>query len=304
MPVISLPLQLGTPYITTTFGAVYIGMMVGGMLYGLTIYQAYRYYTLYPNDRFGLKTYSHFIRAEFVHLDIVTARLLETTHSILWAIVGYHYLVVGVFDTLGIHHARWSIRSTILATGFTVVISQAFYAHRGVNGDLIGLLYGGEVGGVKAFTSVRLLSDFENIRWTTSVAYGLSVLSDALLAGALVFVLRRSRTGSRKADTVLDTLMKYTISTGLLTSLFSLLAFIFAIILPGNFIYAALSIVTAKLYANSVFAVVNSRQFIGQKLLADDFTIAHAQDNVDVEQPLEWRVYQPTTSSIAESIVA
>ncbi|KAI0656145.1 hypothetical protein C8Q70DRAFT_395455 [Cubamyces menziesii] len=41
-----------------------------------------------------------------------------------------------------------------------------------------------------------------------------------------------------------------------------MLAFIFAIVLPGNLIYAGFSIIGTKLYANSVLAVLNSRNSI------------------------------------------
>ncbi len=35
-------------------------------------------------------------------------------------------------------------------------------------------------------------------KWLISVAYGLAVASDIILTGALVFVLQRSRTGSKR----------------------------------------------------------------------------------------------------------
>ncbi|KAI0628330.1 hypothetical protein C8Q77DRAFT_1162324 [Trametes polyzona] len=301
---ISIPESLGIPSIPSTIGAVYIGMVVGVMLYGLTVYQAYKYYTLYPKDRLGLKLY------------ITVILLLESFHTVLWTIVCYHYLVTEIFDILTILNAHWSVRLTVLVTGFTVFISQTFYAHRvyyigphyrwlvipAVVSMVTGITFA-IIAGIKAFTSMRLITDFKSISWLVSVAYGFSVASDAILAGALVFVLQRSRTGSKRTDTVLDALIKYTINTGLLTSVFSLLVFIFAIILPGNLVYAAISIVTAKLYANSVFAVVNSRKSIGDKFLVDDFTTMQPRVEVDIEQSLVWNVQQRTTGRVTDSII-
>ncbi|KAI0656158.1 hypothetical protein C8Q70DRAFT_1015449 [Cubamyces menziesii] len=110
-------------------------------------------------------------------------------------------------------------------------------------------------------------------QWMVSVAYGFSVASDIILAGILVFTLLRIRRESkvRSTRTVLNTLIIYTINTGLLTSIVSFFAFLFAIVMRGNFIYAGISIVGAKLYANSVLALLNSRRYLHDRL-QDDFS--------------------------------
>ncbi|KAI0824339.1 hypothetical protein BC628DRAFT_1378941 [Trametes gibbosa] len=130
----------------------------------------------------------------------------------------------------------------------------------------------GIAAGIYAVISTPSILEFYHISWLFSVAYGLVGVTDILLAGMLVYVLQQSRTGSRRADGVLDTLIIYTINTGLLTSLCSILAFVFALILPGNLIYAGLSIIGTKLYANSVLAMLNSRREINNRFL-DDFTL-------------------------------
>ncbi|KAH9884531.1 hypothetical protein C8Q73DRAFT_818634 [Cubamyces lactineus] len=130
--------------------------------------------------------------------------------------------------------------------------------------------------GIEAFRETSTVADFQRLNWLVAASYGLASVTDLTLAGTLVFVLHKSRTGSKRTDTILDTLIKYTINTGVLTSLF---AFIFAIILPGNLIYAGISIVGTKLYANSVLAVasvdhrLNSRRDLGNRF-DDDFASA------------------------------
>ncbi|KAL1940999.1 hypothetical protein VTO73DRAFT_7635 [Trametes versicolor] len=301
----SLPETLGLPSFDSTIGAVFLGLVVGIMLYGLTVYQAYKYYTVYPNDRIGLK----------VFITVILA--FETFHSALWIVVSYHYLITEAFNVIGLLDAHWSVRLTVLTTGFTVFISQTFYAHRvyhvgpryyrwlaipAVISMCTGLSFA-IAAGVKAYTTTKYITDFKRVSWLVSVAYGFAVASDVILTGALVFVLQRSRTGSKRSNTVLDILIKYTINTGLLTSIFSVLVFIFAIILPGNLVYAGVSIVGAKLYANSVLAVVNSRKSIGNKFF-DDFTTqaVPAQSRRDIEESMVWNVRQPTITGMMESI--
>ncbi|KAI0656160.1 hypothetical protein C8Q70DRAFT_1057018 [Cubamyces menziesii] len=56
-----------------------------------------------------------------------------------------------------------------------------------------------------------------------------------------------------------------------LDSIVSFISFLFALLLRGNLIYAGVSIVGAKLYANSVLALLNSRKYLNNRL-QDDFT--------------------------------
>ncbi|KAL1940991.1 hypothetical protein VTO73DRAFT_7627 [Trametes versicolor] len=281
---------LGSPPYATTLGAVALGGIVGMMLYGVTVHQTYRYYRLYPNDRTLLKV---FVFVIFV---------LEAFHSLLWIIAGYHYLIAEPFNSGSLAKGHWSVRLAVIGTAFTVCTTQCFYASRIyflgpkykrlVIPALVLLVVskGFAIGesnrhdraqhttntssgaaGVSAFRFTPSIADFQSISWLVSVSYGLAGVTDVTLASTLVVVFRRSRTGSKRTDSVLDTLIIYSINTGVLTSVFSILAFIFALILPGNLIYAGLSIVGTKLYANSVLAVLNSRREINNRLM-DDFT--------------------------------
>ncbi|KAI0773045.1 hypothetical protein BD413DRAFT_311019 [Trametes elegans] len=270
---------LGLPW-WSTIGAVAAGVVVGVMLYGLTVHQAYRYFKLYPDDRFYLKTI------------VSTVLMLETFHTALWLVVGYHYLLAEAFDPDDFPRGVWSVRLTILTTALTICITQCFFAYRVFclrvqprvpsqytsRWLLIPALLFLTVSkgfafaaGIKVFNTTPRITDFQHITWLIATAYGLACVTDVTLASILVLVLRRSRTGSKRTDSVLDILIKYTINTGVLTSFCSVLAFLFAVIFPGNLIYAGISIVGTKLYANSLLAVLNSRRFINNRFL-DDFT--------------------------------
>ncbi|KAL1940998.1 hypothetical protein VTO73DRAFT_7634 [Trametes versicolor] len=270
-----------------------------------------------PSDILGLPSFDSTFGAAF--LGLVVGNI-------------YHYLITEVFNVIGLLDAHWSVRTTVLTTGIMVFISQIFYAHRVYHVGprnyrwlavpvgvfmCTGLSFG-MAAGIQVYTDVRYVTDFERFSWLVSVAYGFAVGSDIILTSALVLVLQRSRTGSKRSDTVLGILIKYTINTGLLTrcavrngsskrthspiSVVSIFAFVFTIILPGNLIYAGVSIVGAKLYANSVLAVVNSRKSIGDKFF-DDFTteVAPGQSHFDIES-MVWNVHQSTTAGTMESI--
>ncbi|PIL32180.1 hypothetical protein GSI_05425 [Ganoderma sinense ZZ0214-1] len=68
-------------------------------------------------------------------------------------------------------------------------------------------------------------------------------------------------------DSMIQTLVVYTINTGLVTSIVGMLAFIFGLIMPGNLVYFAMGIVVTKLYANSVLALLNTRRYLSNDAL-------------------------------------
>ncbi|KAI0773046.1 hypothetical protein BD413DRAFT_611970 [Trametes elegans] len=264
----SIPQLLHVPSLDSTIGAVLVGTVVGVMLYGLTVHQTYRYFKLYPADRLLLKVL------------VATILVFETVHTVLWIIVVYHYTISEAFNLPGVLLGHWAVRTTFMITSFAVLVCQIFYVCRVY---LIGFQYRwlavpavismlsgfsfGMAGGVEAFLYAHYITDFQHFSWMVSIAYGFAVLTDVILTSALVFVLHRSRTGFKRTDSMIDVLIIYTINTGLLTSVVSILAFVFALILPGNLIYAAITIVGSKLYANSVLAVLNSRRSIDDRFL-------------------------------------
>ncbi|KAI0824342.1 hypothetical protein BC628DRAFT_428045 [Trametes gibbosa] len=268
----SLSHILKVPSLDSSIGAVLLGVIVGSMLYGLTVHQTYRYFKLYPKDRLFLKVL------------VFTILVLETIHTVNWIIVTYHYTITDAFNLVSILRGHWSVQLTFVITGVAVFACQSFYVcrvflfgprYRWLVIPAVITMFGGFsfalAAGIRAFQTARYIVDLQHISWLVSIAYGFAVATDVILTGALVFVLQRARTGSKRTDSILDVLIIYTVNTGLLTSIVSVIAFAFALVIPGNLIYAAVSIVGAKLYANSVLALLNSRRSIDNHFL-DDFT--------------------------------
>ncbi|KAI0643492.1 hypothetical protein C8Q79DRAFT_1012762 [Trametes meyenii] len=204
---IDLP-PLGIPSLDSTIGSIYLGLVLGMMMYGLTVHQTYRYFKMYPSDRIYIKTL----------VTIIVA--LETMHSAIWVAFGYHYMVKEILDIAGLLRVYWLEGVATIVTAFAVVACQAFYAFRVF---FIGPGY----------------------RWLVIPAVTTMVVGLGFAIAAAII----------STNSVLDMLIIHTINTGLLTSITSILSFVFALILPGNLIYAGIGIVGAKIYANSVLAV-------------------------------------------------
>ncbi|KAI0648686.1 hypothetical protein C8Q79DRAFT_463667 [Trametes meyenii] len=106
---------------------------------------------------------------------------------------------------------------------------------------------------------------FQKLTWLISAGAAMAVVADGLLAGVLVTVLRRNMTGMKRMDTIVDILILYTISTGLLTGIVNFLSFIFSLLSPSKLVYTAFGIVCTKLYANSLLASLNARKYLSER---------------------------------------
>ncbi|EIW52182.1 uncharacterized protein TRAVEDRAFT_75272 [Trametes versicolor FP-101664 SS1] len=280
---VGLPALPGVPSLASTLGAVLLGSVFGFMLYVLMLHQTYRYYRMYPGDSLALKGLVFIIVA------------METFHTALWIIICYEYLINNYFNPFNLIETHWRvtpklyalryIKLTIPVTAITGTFSQIFYAGRiyyigpqyrpivaaAVTVMLLSLGWD-FAATVKVFHAATIF-EFSHWTWIISVAYGMVVLCDLINATALIVVLRRSRTGVKRTDTVIDTLVLYTVNTGLLTTIVSSLVFAFALAYPDNLIYGALSIPGVKLYSNSVLALLNSRRALSERMkqgLEDD----------------------------------
>ncbi|KAJ8469591.1 hypothetical protein ONZ51_g8892 [Trametes cubensis] len=254
------------PSLDNSFGAFLLATFLGLMLYGLTLHQSYRYYRLFREDIKLIKTI------------VFSTVVLETIHIVLCMHICYYYLVTNYFNPLALLDGVWSIRILPISTALVILLSEGFFVRRVY---LIGARYRPVVlviviskaswsASVEAFIRPTF-ADFDNVAWMTSAAFGAAVVIDLLLTGTLIITLHKSRTGFKRTDSLIDVLIIYTINTGLLTGIFSVLSLIFALVSPDNLIYSAFNIIATKCYANSLLAVLNSRKMLADKIQEDCF---------------------------------
>ncbi|KAL1949750.1 hypothetical protein VTO73DRAFT_8631 [Trametes versicolor] len=259
------------PSLGNTFGAFLIATFLGLIMYGLTVHQTYRYFRLFPRDAPVLKGI------------VASTLVLETIHTVLCMHVCYYYLVTEYFNPLALLDGVWSIRISPVSTAAVILISESFFVRRVY---LIGarfrailivipVLMLANLGFATAATVEAFIlptfADFANVAWLTSAGFGCAVLIDSLLTGTLIFVLHKSRTGLKATDSLIDVLIIYAVNTGLLTVIVSILSLILALVLPKDLIYSGFNIIATKLYANSLLAVLNSRNGIVDRVPQDCF---------------------------------
>ncbi|KAI0363611.1 hypothetical protein BV20DRAFT_118590 [Pilatotrama ljubarskyi] len=275
------------PSLQDTFGAYLICTCLGCMLFGLTTHQTYRYYRLYPTDGISLK----FLVASLLALDIL--------HTITSIHVCYFYLVTNYFNPLSMSTGVWSIRLGIVETGLVILVAHCFYARRLFllgNGHLfpvsvIGLLLFAEIGfsiaaTVESFIQVSF-EKFFKFQWLIWVILAVALMVDLVATSILTFYLRRSRTGFKRTDSMVDVLMVYAINTGLSTSVLTFAALICSIAAPHTLIWAAITVPATKMYANSLLAVLNSRRSLIDKGLEGFETGSFGLKVIDPPRPID-----------------
>ncbi|KAI0763310.1 hypothetical protein BD413DRAFT_211553 [Trametes elegans] len=247
-----------------TIGAFLLGTFVSLILYGVMGLQMYRYSQLYPMDNPSIKAL------------VIAVMVLETVHTALPMHACYHYLVTNYFNIGAVTHGVWSINITSGIAAVITLFSQAFFARRV---SLIGPVYKivaiialllllasdalSIVLVVQAFDLNIIATFVDQTDALTSSALALASGADYLLSGAIIFALRQTRAGrARPGHTIFDVLTIYILHSGLLTGVVHGITAATAIAWPHKLIWAAMGLVAARMYAITLFAVLNSRKLL------------------------------------------
>ncbi|TFK91289.1 hypothetical protein K466DRAFT_660207 [Polyporus arcularius HHB13444] len=250
------------PKLDNTLGAYFVATYIGVIFYGITIQQAFRYYRLYPSDNKLLKGL------------VIVVFVFETFHTILCIHVCYFSAMLKFTNPLALFTTSGprSLQTLPLSAGLVVVTAHCFYLRRAY---LLGprwrwmlavavVLIVAELGfsaaaSAKAYMLVTI-EDFSKAIWLISTSCGMTAFADIFLCSLFIDALHRSRTGFRKTDTLINTLILYAVGTGLLNSILIFLSFLFSVIFPKNEIYAGIDMAATKLYSNMLFVALNSRK--------------------------------------------
>ncbi|KAI0648718.1 hypothetical protein C8Q79DRAFT_1007292 [Trametes meyenii] len=253
------------PSLSSTYGAVLIGTFFGLILYGAVLHQSYRYVRSSSSDSKTLKSFVAFIV------------ILDTYYTIISMHISYWYLVANYFTPQRLFKGIWSINLLPVSTSVEMILCQCFFARRVyVVVAIIGVMFLAELSlaaasMVKAFT-LPDLTHFSKVVWLDVASFVITVVSDVTLTSILVWVLRQSRTGFKRTDSMIDVLIAYSVCTGLITDVFNIICLLTAALHPGDLIYAGTAMVGTKLYVICVLASLNSRKML---------TAPRTEDKVD-----------------------
>jgi hypothetical protein len=192
--------------------------------------------------------------------------LIFMTHGV------YSYLITHFADFDALSTPTWSLLAQVIITVLSDLIVRCVFARRiwllsGLNTWLLLFIVSVSifVGGMGFAFATRGFIDGSYAKivqesWILYTALGGSVVADVMITVSLCILLGSIRTGFKPTDSLVNTLMLYTINTGLLTSVSAIACFVTFAIWPHAFVFIGFYFVLSKLYINSLLAMLNTRE--------------------------------------------
>ncbi|KAF9454757.1 hypothetical protein P691DRAFT_804114 [Macrolepiota fuliginosa MF-IS2] len=258
----------------TTYGSAFIGLIVAAVLYGVTLLQTFFYYKTYPKDPKVIKAL------------VAIVWFLDTSHLVLCTIAIYWYLVMNFSDPDALTKTTWSMNLQTDCNGLIGLIVECFFARRvwimsgnGILTLIIVVLACVHFGLGVVFTVEEFLlvenTRFSKLIWVTSTGLGSAAAADIIIACALCYYLLKSRTGFTNTDSLIATLIGYSLTTGLITSVLAFICVVTFATMPTNYIWLAFFWVLGKCYVNSLLAALNSRDSLRERVKPREGTFLH-----------------------------
>ncbi|KAN0135267.1 hypothetical protein V8E53_006832 [Lactarius tabidus] len=265
--------------LSSSFGAAFSGLIVCVGLYGLTLGQSWMYFWHYRDkDSKALKSF------------VTCITILDTIHTAMIFYSIYWYLVLNFGNVEALAGNKWffTVQSNF-GCSYTVPI-QWYYVRQiylvsrniippiiilsmSVVGEAFGLylmarqLAGGQVSSPSASRFGDVV-----VEWTTISASADAIVVNILIAGFMCWALYRKKTGLGRTDSMIMTLMAYTIHTGLLTA---------------SLIPMAIGVPLGKCYVNSLLAMLNSREYVRSRGSPNNSDNSFSLTSIRVAPPSE-----------------
>ncbi|OBZ79896.1 hypothetical protein A0H81_00123 [Grifola frondosa] len=254
-----------------TYGATLIGILISSVLYGFTSFQTYLYFIRFgKNDRRLLKCMVAFIW------------VLETLHEFLVS----HYLYWNLIVNYGNPSALVATTNVDdVTTGVTALITlvvQCFYSRRiwimsNKNWYLPTFTFvlsvahfGFEIAVMVLTFLLPQYTDFERVAkpyFTTGLA--LAAATDITIAASISYYLTINRSGIKSTNAILNKIITHTVSSGMLTSITDIVILICFLTMPNNLVFLFFYDFINNFYANSLLAMLNSRESLRAIVDAD-----------------------------------
>ncbi|KAH9969938.1 hypothetical protein BJV74DRAFT_867724, partial [Russula compacta] len=104
---------------------------------------------------------------------------------------------------------------------------------------------------------------YRHLTWQATVALSVAASADILIAASMSWCLYRCKIGFAKTDFMITTLITYSVSTGLLTSILAVSTLICFLVVPfGGVLSQAFFWPLGKCYVNSLLTMLNNRDLL------------------------------------------
>ncbi|KAK0201861.1 hypothetical protein DFS33DRAFT_1350641 [Desarmillaria ectypa] len=195
-------------------------------LYGIMITQVYVYYVTYKKDKTWIKVY------------VAVIFFADTLNTVFNFVYMYRTLIVHFGDVAFLGNADWVFATDPALTGIIAAMVQVFFAWRVrvlTNNHwlvciIISATLAGGSGGVATAVEVGFqprFTLFRNFKAVVMLWLAADCFTDIFITVIMVWHLRKHKTGFKASDELVDRVIRFTMQTGLVTSICALLDLIF-----------------------------------------------------------------------------
>ncbi|KAJ7112535.1 hypothetical protein C8R44DRAFT_882302 [Mycena epipterygia] len=247
--------------LTTTVGALEIGVLFAIFCFGVLTVQVYLYFSAYPSDPCGFK------------LLVALVWLLDLGHTIAISHLVFTVTVTQYGDPALLVVPPKSLDAVILLSGLIGPLEQGWFTYRlyrftktlplPIICAILALL---RVAGSTALFAVSLkgatIQDYDlHVQWLIEAVVIVGAAVDVILAVSLCYYLSFWRKGGfERMSKLVHQLMTWTIETGALTTAGALCLLLTFLTMKDNYIYLGFFVMMAKLFSNSLLFSLNARE--------------------------------------------
>ncbi|KAL4244485.1 hypothetical protein ABKN59_009341 [Abortiporus biennis] len=243
-----------------TLGAELIGVIIATFLTGISTIQTYNYHLSIPN-------------ADKILFRILIAILwvLDFLLLIFLSIASYSSLVTNFANPFNVEKISWVLAGFLATSSVLNFIIRCMFIHRvwrlSKSSHLAVVLFVLNclilsIGSVMAdkFAHIGDVFGLRNYKWLIIWVFTTIAFTDTLIAGILCYYLWKMKShATRRTESQINTLMRYSLETGAVTSVVAIAIIITYLTMPNNLIFVAIYFLFPKLYHNALMATLNGR---------------------------------------------
>ncbi|KIK59133.1 hypothetical protein GYMLUDRAFT_44883 [Collybiopsis luxurians FD-317 M1] len=250
--------------LNSTLGVLEIGILISGVLFGVVTCQVYIYHKNFPKDSLWLQ------------IGLVDGMwLLELGHTICIFHALYFYSVTGNGNPRALAVAPKSLSIAVILHGVTIVLVQGYFTYRIYRFSqkpyivpiISILLMFAQLLAVSTLCAEAVIVASKSLplylqkwEWLLLTTLWLRVAADLTISSSLVYFLIKQRNNAYKSTVVVvDRLIRWSIETGIITSMLGIILVIAYLTDKHNFAWLALFMVLPKVFSNTLLANMNSR---------------------------------------------
>ncbi|KAH9938832.1 uncharacterized protein BXZ73DRAFT_76335 [Epithele typhae] len=205
VPTLSASAPRLIPAVDNTLGAFLVGTSISLLLYGLLVHQVFHYFRTFHDDKSFLK--------KWVHYHLAYPRVTSSEYLFSKYIPRYHYTITNWANPFILVEPFQPIVKVLPAVA--VKFLDLFQALTPLSVEIPLVVIASAF--VLGFYDLQAYISFKDpTSWLSGIG-GVSLeVGDLITSSTLVYVLYKSRCGMRRTDSIIEMLIKYTVTTGML----------------------------------------------------------------------------------------